>query len=81
VHLKSCDKKNIIIDQIGKADDLRKMINGTSLQNMPNYLLRTLPGGFIEDKLVLLPNTHNIYNRGYLDVKFRVSNRKEILTK
>ena len=77
VHLKSCDKANIVIDQIGNADDLGEMIDGTSFQNLPKYLLRALPGGFIEDKLVLLPNTHNIYNRGYLDVKFRVSNGKK----
>ena len=77
VHLKSCDKTNIVIDQIGDADDLRKMIDGTSFQSVPKYVLRTLPGGFIKDKLVLLPNTHNIYNSGYLDVKFRISDEKK----
>ncbi|MEC8404159.1 MAG: tRNA lysidine(34) synthetase TilS [Pseudomonadota bacterium] len=77
VHLKSCDKTNIVIDQIGNADDLRTMIDGTSFQSMPKYVLRTLPGGFIKDKLVLLPNTHNIYNSGYLDVKFRISDEKK----
>ena len=77
VHLKSCDKTNIVIDQIGNADDLRTMIDGTSFQSMPKYVLRTLPGGFIKDKLVLLPNTHNIYNSGYLDVKFRISDDKK----
>jgi len=34
--------------------------------------LNTLPGGFIKDKLVLMPNIHNIYNSGYLDVKFKL---------
>ena len=77
VHLKSCDNTNIVIDQIGNADDLRTMIDGTSFQSMPKYVLRTLPGGFIKDKLVLLPNTHNIYNSGYLDVKFRISDEKK----
>ena len=77
VHRKSCDNTNIVIDQIGNADDLRTMIDGTSFQSMPKYVLRTLPGGFIKDKLVLLPNTHNIYNSGYLDVKFRISDEKK----
>ena len=77
VYLKSCDKTNIVIDQIGNADDLRKMIDGTTFQSVPNYVLRTLPGGFIKDKLVLLPNIHNIYNSGYLDVKFRISDEKK----
>lgn len=77
VYLKSCDKTNIVIDQIGNADDLRKMIDGTTFQSVPNYVLRTLPGGFIKDKLVLLPNTHNIYNSGYLDVKFRINDEKK----
>ena len=77
VYLKSCDNTNIVIDQIGNADDLRTMIDGTSFQSMPKYVLRTLPGGFIKDKLVLLPNTHNIYNSGYLDVKFRISDEKK----
>ena len=77
VYLKSCDNTNIVIDQIGNADDLRKMIDGTTFQSVPNYVLRTLPGGFIKDKLVLLPNIHNIYNSGYLDVKFRISDEKK----
>ena len=77
VHLKSCDKSNIVIDQIGNADDLGKMIDGTSFQSMPKCILRTLPGGFIKDKLVLLPNIHNIYNSSYLDVKFRISDEKK----
>ncbi len=77
VYLKSCDKTNIVIDQIGNADDLRKMIDGTAFQSVPNYVLRTLPGGFIKDKLVLLPNIHNIYYSGYLDVKFRISDEKK----
>jgi len=77
VYLKSCDKTNIVIDQIGNADDLRKMIDGTTFQSVPNYVLRTLPGGFIKDKLVLLPNIHNIYYSGYLDVKFRISDEKK----
>ena len=77
VHLKSYNKTNIVIDQIGNADDLRKMIDGTYFQSIPKYVLRTLPGGFIKDKLVLLPNTHNIYNSGYLDVKFRISDEKK----
>ena len=77
VYLKSCDNTNIVIDQIGNADDLRKMIDGTTFQSVPNYVLRTLPGGFIKDKLVLLPNIHNIYYSGYLDVKFRISDEKK----
>ena len=77
VHLKSYNKTKIVIDQIGNANDLRKMIDGTYFQSMPKYVLRTLPGGFIKDKLVLLPNTHNIYNSGYLDVKFRINDEKK----
>ena len=77
MYLQSYNKTNIVIDQIGNADDLRKMIDGTYFQNIPRYVLRTLPGGFIKDKLVLLPNTHNIYNSGYLDVKFRISDEKK----
>ena len=77
VHLKSYNKTKIVIGQIGNANDLRKMIDGTYFQSMPKYVLRTLPGGFIKDKLVLLPNTHNIYNSGYLDVKFRINDEKK----
>ena len=78
VHLKSCYKTNVIIDQIGNANDLGKIIDGTSFQNMPMFALRSLPGGFVEDKLVLLPNIHNIYNKGDLDVTFRISDEKKL---
>ena len=67
----------MIIDQIGNADDLGKMIDGTPYQRVPKYVLRSLPGGFIEDKLALLPNIHNIYYRGYLGVKFRINDEKK----
>ncbi len=76
VQLKSCNRANIIIDQMGRSDDLGKMIDGTSFQKIPKLALKTLPGGFIEDKLVLLPNTHNIYYSGYLDVKFKICEEK-----
>ena len=77
LHLKTCDNPKVIIDQIGNADDLGKMIDGTPYQRVPKYALRSLPGGFIEDKLALLPNIHNIYYRGYLGVKFRINDEKK----
>ena len=73
--LKSFNEDFITIKNLGRSKELKYLCENTIYADIPSYILNTLPGGFIKDKLVLMPNIHNIYNSGYLDVKFKLNEK------
>ncbi len=75
IFLKSFNEDFITIKNLGRSKELKYLSKNTIYENIPMYVLNTLPGGFIKDKLVLMPNIHNIYNSGYLDVKFKLQKK------
>ena len=75
VCLKSFNEDFITIKNLGRSKELKYLCENTIYADIPSYILNTLPGGFIKDKLVLMPNIHNIYNSGYLDVKFKLNEK------
>tara|TARA_Y100000590_G_scaffold470689_2_gene667848 strand:+ start:1380 stop:2636 length:1257 start_codon:yes stop_codon:yes gene_type:complete len=70
MNLSDCSYEEVIIRSLGSSDDLSNICMDTNYEKIPSFILNVLPGGFIEDKLVLLPNIHNIYNKSNLFVKF-----------
>ena len=60
--LKSSATNALIIKNLGASNYLKNYCQDTYLENLPKYIINALPGGFIKDKLVLLPNIHNIYS-------------------
>ena len=70
MNLSDCNYKEVIIKNLGSSDKLTTICMDTKYQNIPSFILNVLPGGFVKDKLVLLPNIHNIYNKSNLFVKF-----------
>jgi tRNA(Ile)-lysidine synthase len=77
--LKSFNEDFITIKNLGRSKELKYLCENTIYANIPMYVLNTLPGGFIKDKLVLMPNIHNIYNSGYLDVKFKLQEKNKLV--
>lgn len=73
--LRSFNEDFITIKNLGRSKELKYLCENTIYADIPMYVLNTLPGGFIKDKLVLMPNIHNIYNSGYLDVKFKLQEK------
>jgi len=73
--LKSFNEDFITIKNLGSSKELKYLCENTIYEDIPLYVMNTLPGGFIKDKLVLMPNIHNIYNSGYLDVKFKLQEK------
>ena len=73
--LKSFNEDFITIKNLARSRELKYLCENTIYADIPMYVLNTLPGGFIKDKLVLMPNIHNIYNSGYLDVKFKLHDK------
>tara|TARA_B100001057_G_scaffold70408_1_gene64412 strand:+ start:43642 stop:44913 length:1272 start_codon:yes stop_codon:yes gene_type:complete len=70
--LKSSANDALIIKNLGASNYLKNYCQDTYLENLPKYIINALPGGFIKDKLVLLPNIHNIYSSSDLIVKFKL---------
>jgi len=69
--LKSSANDALTIKNLGSSNYLKSYCQNTYFENLPNYIINALPGGFIKDKLVLLPNIHNIYSSSNLIVKFK----------
>tara|TARA_B110000438_G_scaffold294219_1_gene335294 strand:- start:495 stop:1778 length:1284 start_codon:yes stop_codon:yes gene_type:complete len=70
INLKSGAHSNFTIKNLGRSNNLGESLKNTYFENLPSYIIDSLPGGFIKDKLVLLPNIHNIYSSSNLIVKF-----------